>query len=493
MAKKKKVIIIGSGIAGLATSIRLAAQGFDVEVFEANAYPGGKLSELRLGKYRFDAGPSLFTMPQLVEELYELTGRDPSDFSYIKKDVTCNYFWEDGTSFSAFADKNKFSHEVESKLGVPGKIIDSYLQKSSMKYDRVGSIFLEKSLHRISTWLNFKVFKALLHLPSFDLYRSMNSVNERDLKDKKLVQLFNRYATYNGSDPYQTPGLLSMIPHLEFNIGTFFPAKGMHQITESLFLLAKEQGVRFHFNQKVDSIEVRNKRVEGVTTSGVTHKADLVVSNMDVHPTYTHLLKKEEAPQKTLKQERSSSAIIFYWGIKQKFSQLDLHNIFFSEDYRSEFLEIFQKGGLHADPTVYINITSKNNPQDAPQGGENWFILVNAPANSGQNWDQLINECRKNVLKKLSRILNVDIESLIEEEEVLDPRKIESKTSSYQGSLYGTSSNNKFAAFLRHKNFSSKIAGLYFCGGSVHPGGGIPLCLNSAKIVDQLIRERENK
>ncbi|MEP0712139.1 MAG: phytoene desaturase, partial [Algoriphagus sp.] len=188
-----------------------------------------------------------------------------------------------------------------------------------------------------------------------------------------------------------------------------------------------------------------------------------------------------------LSQPKSSSALIFYWGIKRDFPELDLHNIFFSANYPVEFDHIFNRGTIYEDPTIYVNITSTHKADDAPPGGMNWFTMINVPNNQGQDWDHLIAEAKRNIIHKLNRILKTDIESLIEVEEILDPRTIESKTSSAQGALYGNSSNNKFAAFLRHANYSSSIKNLYFCGGSVHPGGGIPLCLLSAKIMSEMI------
>lgn len=207
---------------------------------------------------------------------------------------------------------------------------------------------------------------------------------------------------------------------------------------------------------------------------------------MDVVPTYRKLLADQPAPERTLAQERSSSALIFYWGIRQQFCELDLHNILFSQDYAHEFRQIFDQHQVPEDPTVYINITSKLEPMDAPQGCENWFVMINVPGDTGQDWDMLIPKARKTILARISSALNTDIEPLIEVEDLLEPRTIASRTGSHQGSLYGASSNATMAAFLRHPNFSRKLDNLYFCGGSVHPGGGIPLCLLSAKIVDQL-------
>jgi len=195
----------------------------------------------------------------------------------------------------------------------------------------------------------------------------------------------------------------------------------------------------------------------------------------------------ETAAKKVLKQERSSSALIFYWGIKKQFPQLGLHNIFFSKDYSQEFNHIFKKQTVFNDPTIYINITSKMEADLAPTGKENWFVMVNVPANNGQDWKAVQQQARENIIKKLSHLLQTDIGALIETEAVMDPVSIEHKTASYMGSLYGTSSNSKLAAFFRHPNFSRTYKGLYFVGGSVHPGGGIPLCMKSAKIMAELV------
>jgi phytoene desaturase len=280
---------------------------------------------------------------------------------------------------------------------------------------------------------------------------------------------------------------MSMIPHLEMFFGTYFPEGGMHQITMSLYRLATDMGVKFHFEQKVDGIIVENGRAKGIRINKKIHKADLLVSNMDIYPTYTNLLPDVPAPKRVLAQERSSSALIFYWGISKTFPELDLHNIFFSKDYEAEFTHLFELKTLYKDPTVYINITSKNCPEDAPSGCENWFVMINAPGDYGQDWETLKENAKKNIILKLNTLLKTDIEPFIETEEVLDPTGIQANTSSFRGALYGAASNSRFSAFLRHPNFNRKIPNLFFCGGSVHPGGGIPLCLLSAKIVGDLI------
>ncbi len=485
---REKVIIVGSGIAGIATSIRLAKKGYAVTVFEANAYPGGKLSAFSLGAYRFDAGPSLFTMPQLVEELFVLCGEDPKQhFEYTKKEVGCNYFWEDGTRIKAYDDTDRFLSEVEQVLGVPSKTLKAYLAKAKKKYDLTESIFLKRSLHQLKSFLNPETVKALLNIRTLEIGKSLHQVNEEQLQEPHLVQFYDRFATYNGSNPYQTPGIMTLVQHLEEHYGTFVPKKGMESITTSLFELAKRQGVVFHFNEKVNEIVVEKRKVLGVKTEKMFYAADQVCSNMDVYPTYQCLLPQVVAPVKTLEQERSSSAVIFYLGISRTFKELDLHNIFFSKDYKEEFKAIFEEETVSKDPTIYVNITSKDVVADAPTGCENWFVMINTPADKGQDWEVIRASIRASFIKKINLILGVNLEDYIVEEDFLTPPMIQQKTQSHQGALYGSSSNDRMAAFLRHPNFSQQIKKLYFCGGSVHPGGGIPLCLLSAKIVSDQI------
>jgi diapolycopene oxygenase len=488
MGDSKSAIVVGSGIAGIASALRLKAKGYDVTVFEANAYFGGKLTNLQLGKYRFDAGPSLFTMPQFVEELFLLFNKTPKDyFQYESCKTACHYFFNDGTFLPFYVDLDETVKTVEKVLKIDGEPLKKHFQKSKFIYKKTNKVFLEKSLHLAKTYISKDIFASIAALPFLDIFKTMNEANEKALNHPKLIQIFNRYATYNGSNPYQAPGILNIIPHLEHGIGSFFPKRGMHSITTSLVQLAQEQGVVFLPNSRVNEIIIENNKVKGVRVENMVHSADVVFCNSDIKPAYGKLLKSIPKPNKTLTQEPSSSAMIFYWGIKKKFPNLDLHNIFFSENYKNEFEHIFSNKTVCDDPTVYIHVSSKVVPEDAPESGENWFVMVNVPYNSGQDWELLRKKIRSLVIDKLSTILNEKIESLIEEEDYLDPVRIENRTSSFAGALYGASSNDRMAAFFRHPNFS-KTKGLYFVGGSVHPGGGIPLCLLSAKIASEFVR-----
>jgi phytoene desaturase len=491
---KQKIAVIGSGAAGIASAIRLSAKGYDVSVFEQASTAGGKISELRMNGFRFDKGPSLFTLPELVDELFTLCGKDPKEhFNYHQLESSCKYFWEDGTVINAWQDTGDFANEIAQKCGVAPSRITSFLKKSEKLYKVTKDVFLFNSIHKTSNYLRAPYRKALFHLHELDAFTSMHRKNKKWFSHPKIVQLFDRYATYNGSSPYKTPATLNIIPHLEHNIGAFFPNRGMYHIVESLSKLAKEVGVQFFLNTPVDEIILNNNQVSGIRIKGKVKKFDMVVSDTDIVSLYKNLLPKLPFPVKQLELERSSSAMIFYWGINRQFPDLGLHNILFSQHYKEEFDHLFETKSIIDDPSVYIFISSKAVDGDAPHGKENWYVMINAPENVGQDWNSMVRETRKNILKKIRRTLGTDIEQHIVSEHIIDPVIIEKDTGSYRGSLYGLSSNNVFSAFYRHPNYKNSIKNLFFTGGSVHPGGGIPLALASAKIIDKEIPKCKNQ
>ncbi len=484
--KGKTAIVIGAGIAGIASAVRLARKGYHVTVFEKNSYPGGKISELHDGGFRFDAGPSLFTLPDLVDELFSLCGKDPRDyFSYSGLDSSCRYFWHDGTVVDAYTDRDRFAAELNAKCGEPVSHTIGFLEKCRELYELTANVFIFSPFSSFDNFMTEDSKRVAKNFRKLDAFSTMHGVIRKHFIDERVRQLFGRYATYNGSNPYKAPGTLNVIPHLEHNTGAWFPDKGMYSIVKSLMKLAEEEGVEFNFDSYVRLVLADGKRIAGVTAGEYYYQADVVVSDSDIVPLYRKLL-KERVPLWYSTGDRSTSALIFYWGIEGVFPQFDLHNIFFSGNYPAEFRAL-SKGTISDDPTVYLFISSKKVDSDAPQGCENWFVMINVPENRGQDWDAMISRARSNIISRLTRVTGRDIGSLIKTEKVLDPRLIEERTVSYRGSLYGSSSNSKLSAFRRHPNHRSRYGNLFFTGGSVHPGGGIPLCLASARIVAGMI------
>lgn len=476
---------VGAGIGGIATAIRLARKGYRVKVFEQQSNAGGKLNELRLLGFRFDAGPSLFTLPQLVDEL--IAGDSTSAFSYQKLELITRYFFPDGTILNAWAEPERFADEVAQKLNDKHTDVLRYLRESRELYELTANTFIYSPFPQLKNFFTLQSLKLAMNPKKLKAFETMHEVNCQFFSNYRTIQLFDRYATYNGSNPYLAPGTLTMIPHLEHNIGAYFPNAGMYAITSELVRIAKNLGVEFVFNAHVDKIDIRNGRIAGINVNGCGVESNYVINNTDIFTAYQNMLSEVPLAARLAAQQPSSSALIFYFGVNGNHPELDVHNILFSADYYSEF-KAMEQGSIFNDPTVYIYITSKRIATDAPIGHENWFVMINVPPNTGQDWNELRLKAREAILAKVKRMLGIDLANLIVTEDYLDPVRIEQRTGSFRGSLYGISSNSRMAAFNRHPNRSKNVKGLYFVGGSVHPGGGIPLCLASAKIVDSYFK-----
>ncbi|MDM8003323.1 MAG: phytoene desaturase family protein [Bacteroidota bacterium] len=490
---KEKAVVIGAGIGGMAAAIRLALKGYDTHIYEKNGETGGKIGVLYLGGCRFDTGPSLFTLPVLVDDLFTLAGENPREhFRYVPLDSSCRYFWDDGTVLNAWADRDRFAGEAEKVTGEPRENVLGFLEECAELYDLTSGIFIFSPFYQFDNFRKPESLNVARNFRKLNAFSTMHGVISRRFRSEKLVQLFDRYATYNGSSPYRAPGTLNVIAHLEHNMGAYFPEKGMREIVVAIEKLASGQGVTIHKGEEVLSVVREGNLVRGITTASGFMPAGAVVSDIDVIPFYRNLMGEEGPARRQEKQERSTSALIFYWAMNRRFEDLDLHNIFFSADYPGEFRAL-QRGSVIEDPTVYLFASSRVVPGDAPEGMDNWFVMINVPYDRGQEWGAIISSARKNIIAKLGRRLGCSPEEYITAEHILDPREIERLTASHRGALYGSSSNSRFAAFRRHPNVKTRYQNLWFVGGSVHPGGGIPLCLASAKIACDMIPPAERQ
>jgi phytoene desaturase len=435
-------------------------------------------------------------MPWVFEHLFERAGTSMADRLDVRPlSVICRYFWRDGTRFDAPAGPERFAEAAAATFEEPEPHLRELFDRAKRIYEITAHLFLEKSLHEWSTVFSDGFFRSLLQVGRIDSMRTLHEANAATLEDPHLVQLFDRYATYNGSSPFRTPGTMAIIPDVEYRGGGYALGGGIYSLPQALEGVARELGVRIFYDTPVDRIltDAATRRVRGVEAAGERFDYAVLVSNVDVSVTYPDLLEDEEARayRRYRGLEPSSSGFVFYWGMKERFEGLDLHNIFFSDDYRREFEEIFSDGVIPADPTVYVNITSKVTPGDAPAGGENWFVLLNVPPDRGQDWQSLGARLREAVLRRVSVELGRDVAAAIEVEDTMSPRDIQERTASPGGSLYGIASNSRFAAFRRHPNRSRRYPGLYFCGGSAHPGGGMPLVALSGRIAAELVERYE--
>ncbi len=486
----KEIIIIGAGLGGLSAACRLAKSGFSVTVLEKNETIGGKVNLVEADGYKFDTGASLLTMRHVLEDLFKFVGREIKDYlDIIPLEPICRYFWSDGTIFDASTDLHKTESEIAKLEPNDVENFHKFLTDAKRKYEIAEKTFLSHSLNDLPQLLRPKYLKDLLAISSL---KTLDKHTKSYFKSPKLQQLFNRFATYNGSSPYQTPATFALIPYIEFGLGAWYVKGGMYEIPKSLEKLAIELGVKIYTESEVEKIEIENETAVGVKVGGESFGCDFVIANSDAIETYRNLIDKSERksfPDKKLnKIEPSCSGFVLLLGTTKQFPQLAHHNIFFSDDYLAEFDAIFKQKRPPMNPTIYVCASSKSDATQAPKNHENLFILVNAPYTTDKtDWQTEAKSYRDLIIKKLEQSGLKDLENSIEFEQTITPADFEKKYAANRGSIYGVSSNGIFSAFLRPPNKSKDIENLYFVGGATHPGGGIPLVLLSGKMASELI------
>ncbi|MCH2234321.1 MAG: phytoene desaturase family protein [Crocinitomicaceae bacterium] len=479
-------IIIGAGVSGLALSLRLAVTGKRVLVLERNSTYGGKLSELKWEGFRWDKGPSLFTMPNLIQDLIKIGAKNRQvEFGFSKLENLTRYYFPNGKTVEMKADPVQNYEAIKEAFSErDAEQYQNYLKESERIYNRIGEFFLDRPKFTVGDAFKKEMFERYPFFLSKPMLTSLNKLNEGMLSSNELRKVANRFGTYNGSNPYNMSGLYALIPHLEHNIGTFWPNKGMRSIVDTIYGLAVDAGVEFSFDE--DNIKVNPGKEFSVKGKAQEFKADKVVCGIDHIHFYDKILKDPQLASKYGKQERSSAAVVFYWAVDAEFDAIGLHNIFFTEDYKNEFDQIFNRNEFPSDPTIYVHNSSAISSSDAPAGKQNWFVMINTPAGKVPTEEELKN-IRNTIFKNLKERHGFDVADKILFEEYWTAKGLESDTGAIGGALYGASSNGKRAALKRHPNKSTKYDNLYFCGGTAHPGGGIPLALKSAEIVANYI------
>jgi phytoene desaturase len=488
----ESVIIIGAGLGGLAAAIRLATRGVRVRVLEKNATPGGKVNIHRADGYSFDTGASLLTMRHVLDELFKSAGRSVDDYlELVPLEPLCRYRWPDGVQLDASTDLDKTAREIE-RIATPADAegFRQFIADARRKYEVAERTFLAHSLNDLPQLLRPRYARDLALISS---WRTLDAHVRRYFRSARLQQLFNRFATYNGSSPYRTPATFALIPYVEFGLGAWYMRGGMYELPSALVSLARELGVLIETGTEVDKILIEQGRACGVRLAGgEVMRADAVLANSDAVDTYRRLIDRDArrvyTDRKLEKLEPSCSGFVLLLGVARLYPQLAHHNIFFSSDYPAEFRALFEAGRPAADPTIYVCAASRTDASQAPAGHENLFVLVNAPATGGQtNWTAEARGYRDLIVRRLEENGLDGLSDAIDYEYIITPADFEQTYHANRGSIYGISSNKRRHAFLRPPNKARDIARLYFAGGSTHPGGGIPLVLLSGKMAAELL------
>lgn len=472
----KRVIIIGSGLGGISAAISLAQEGYDVTIHEKNAKIGGKLNVLNAQGYTFDLGPSILTLPHLFERLFERSGKKMADYIPIRAlRPHWRNFFEDGKVVDLDPDPKVMATEAQ-KVGEDPKNVESFLKYSADLYDLVNAGYFEKGLDNATA---FREFYGLSKFLKFDLLRSMHGGVKKHLKTRHMQDIFDYFIKYVGSSAYHSPAFMNCMATIQFRYDLWYVDGGLYNIALGLQRLMDELGVKICLNSSVTSITKENGKVTGiVTANGTQHPADIIVSNMEVIPAYEKLLQEDDELMKSLEKfEPSCSGLVLELGLDCKYPQLAHHNFFFSDHQKEHFNTVFRKRQLPPDPTIYLVAASRTDPTVAPEGCDCLKILPHIPHIDDNN--PLTREdymaFKDRVLDKLERMGLTDLRKHVVFEHCWTPLDIREQYGSNKGSIYGVVSDRfKNLAFKAPKQ-STKYPNLFFVGGSVNPGGGMPM------------------
>ena len=483
----RRTVVVGGGVGGLAVAIRLAVTGHSVTVVDKNDQMGGKLSIYERDGFTFDIGPSLLTMPHVFDELFQLAGTTlDSEVDLVRLDPQFRYSWRDGSRLVVRDDADATAAEFEAFATGAGDAWREFDRHGREIWDTAQRTFFAGPMESPLSLL--KRMDSPRDLLRIDGLRTLRTLARSSFDDDHLRQWVGRYATYSGSLPRSAPATLACIPHVEARYGCWYVMGGLGRLRDALVRVAGEVGVTMLAGVDVEAVTATPDRVTGVRLHDGSHlDASVVVSNADARHLYRDLLPDDDALDSVKRASPSTSGFALCVGVRGT-TELDdrlplgHHNVWFSDDPMQEFREI-GAGQLPTDPTIYACVSSVTDPSQAPEGDENWFLLVNTPPDV-----EVDTEAYRDVVLDQLALHGVDIRRRVRFSARLAPADFERLYRSPGGSIYGTSSNGARAAFVRPSNRGSR-EGLYLVGGSSHPGGGLPLVATSARIVADMVAD----
>jgi phytoene desaturase len=481
--------VIGGGLGGVAVALRLAAAGWRVSVCESGPTFGGKMNRWSAAGFTFDTGPSLITMPWVFSDLFAAAGSRMADhLELVRMEPLATYVFDDGTRF-------EYGSSIPQLLSTIGQIeprdVDGF-----WRFLHLGARIFELSKETFFRRGAFEppdraALRALRRMPLRHAWGNYHAVVARHFRSPYLRQLYDRYPTYVGSSPYSAPATLAIIPYIELAFGGWYVRGGLYRIVQGLVDLCGARGVELRANARVASIVRANGRAAGVTLEdGETLPADIVIMNGDTADIPGLL--KEPGATRLPAAERSLSGFVLLLGVRKALPGVAHHAVYFSADYDREFGDLFDRRIFPQDPTVYVNVPSRTDRSVVPGGeGETLFVMANAPADDDPWTEARIEGATARVLARLRRGGFPEIESDVVVRETWTPTRLASSYAAPGGAIYGTHSHGWRHAFMRPPNKDTRVSGLYYVGGSTHPGGGTPTVLMSAQITSDLIARHE--
>ena len=493
-----RVAVIGSGLGGLSTACVLAARGYDVEVFEKNAWLGGKAAVLEEAGFRFDMGPTILIQPSVLRRIFAEAGRELDDYvTMVRLDPQWRCFFEDGQVLDLTDDLEAMRVTLDKVKAGMGARYAEFLEMSEQLHGISDRFFFWRSIGSmmdtfdIGGAFDLKVLKDVMRMR---LGKTVAGVIREYVDDKNVAQMLDHFVQYVGSSPDASPAILCAIGHMQMEEGIWYPIGGTRAVPEVLVKLARELGVRFHVNADVERVIVEDGKAMGIEVGGQRCEFDAVVSNSDAVRTHRELIggavaKKFDGKRK---YEPACSGVVLYLGLNKRYEHLAHHDFVFSRDAHEEFKYIYELGEPAPDPTCYLASTSGTEAETAPEGGDALYVLVHTPyLRPHHDWKKMFPAYRQVILDKLKRTAGLeDIEERIVFERALTPQDIHDRYKVLNGAIYGISSHGRMNGAFKPANASREVDGLFLCGGAAHPGPGMPMVMMSGWIAADALDQR---
>lgn len=492
MNSNQPIVIIGAGLGGLAAACTLSARGHRVIVLETNEWTGGKAAVLEKGGYRFDMGPTILTLPSVLEKIFsEAKVPLASALDLIRLDPQWRSFFVDGTTLDLVTDQQKMMANIEALAPASGSAdgYQRFLRLSREQDDLSRRWFFWRSVESMSDMfspLDLVRISTLRDLVTTRMGYTVSGLLRSYVHDERVAQMLDHFTQYVGSAPDASPAVLCSIAHMQVGEGVWYPKGGIGAVPKALRALAETLGVQFRNGASAKQIIVNKGRAEAVLLAdGERLQCAAVVSNRDSVRTHRELLNGAgKAFEKRRSYEPACSGVVLYLGLKKRYDHLLHHNFVFSTDPHEEFEAIYRRGEPAPDPTCYVCAPAVSDPTVAPEGGEALYVLVHTPyLRPGHDWSKMLPEYRKVILRKLAETGGMtDLEERIEVEHVLTPQDIHERYQVLNGAIYGLASHGRVNGAFKPGNRSRDVEGLYLAGGSAHPGPGMPMALMSGWI-----------
>ena len=490
----QKIAIIGAGPGGLAVAMLLAHKGYDVSIYEKQAYVGGRTSKIKLGDYQFDMGPTFLNMLYIAEEIFELTGRNIHDYlELIDLNPMYQLIFHD-KKINMTRDAKEMIRQIDEIFPGNEGSYERYMERTQRKLEILAPI-LQAPMNRMTDLLNPKVLKAVGEL---EIGNSLVDTLSKFYKDEDLQLSFTFQAKYLGMSPWESPGAFSILSYIEHAYGVYHIKGGINKLTDAMAKVVEELGGKIYLNSSVKRLTTKNKKVTGfILEDGLVVEADEVIINGDFAHIMTNVVEpgllKKYSPQKLEQKQYSCSTFMLYLGVNQRFD-LPHHTIWFAKDYRKNVEEITKSKLLSEDPSIYIQNAVISDETVAPKDKSTLYILVPVPNNmSGINWDEVAKPFRNLILDMLSEKLGVnDIRKYIEVERMITPKDWEQDINVYKGATFNLGHQLSQMLVFRPRNKFEELDHCWLVGGGTHPGSGLPIILESARITANGILQQDN-